>query len=694
MLKNHAVLEALLDLELASDFDTNLETEIRAFYHTAMTVADQHRPQAAAYSINGSINAGKRTGSVYSQDSNPMILTTGSRLPEIPLPIYNGDLIGWPVFRDRFNALVVNRGDLSNIERFYYLLGCLRGEALDTISSINVSEDTYELAWTTLSDRFDKPRQLATIIVDKLLSTTDQSTETLDGLKQFLSLYSDQVSLLRTLSVPDLGEFLLFSIATRCLPMATRKGFERTNVQDFPTISDLIIYVKNRVSLLEAVSFTDGSRRPMAVRDKTNSTISRFGEKRSKTSLVTSDSSIITSIKCLFCAGKHKSVTCPNLVDVTVEERYHLAKEKLICFRCLDSTHWSNKCKVSKPCQKCSGRHHTLLHKGAPSCKTTSSRNIEASLVGSADQLIVLLGTALVHIRDKYGCMQIARVLIDSASQISVISSACAERLGLRRSQWTAPVSGLSGVPVPNVKGIVNCYITPRHDTRHSLQIQAWVLPNVTNNMPSCNLPSHLKARFSDLALADPYFDKPAPIDLLLGADAFSQILDGKRFSVDNRTPAAFSSLFRWIVIGPVNDVRSDHTTSNLVSLTVSMEDMIHRFWHVKEPDVAPVSFTENGKCEEIYTLERKRNVEGRFAVPLPFKYPSDTISFPDSEQLALRRFQNLERKLQSNEVLYENYRKFMYEYESLGHMSVASTPVEFLFYTSSCRIQRSRGFW
>lgn len=59
----------------------------------------------------------------------------------------------------------------------------------------------------------------------------------------------------------------------------------------------------------------------------------------------------------------------------------------------------------------------------------------------------------------------------------------------------------------------------------------------------------------------------------------------------------------------------------------------------------------------------------------MPFKYPSDTLSFPDSKQLALRRFQNLERKLQSNEVLYENYHKFMHEYEALDHMSVESNP-------------------
>jgi len=93
-----------------------------------------------------------------------------SRLPEIPLTTYSGDLLAWPVFRDRFQALVVERNGLSNIERFYYLLSCLKDDALCSIRNIVVSETTYALAQNTLVERFDNPRQLATLIVDKLMS--------------------------------------------------------------------------------------------------------------------------------------------------------------------------------------------------------------------------------------------------------------------------------------------------------------------------------------------------------------------------------------------------------------------------------------------------------------------------------------------------------------------------------------------
>lgn len=144
-------------------------------------------------------------------------MTRTSRLPKISLPSYGGDLSEWPVFRDRYTALVANRSELANIERFYYLLGYLTGDALNAIKNIPVSETTYGLAWSTLVDQFDKPRQLATVIVDKLINAPVHSHESLDGLKDFLVLFFNHVSILNILNIPLLGDFLLFALSSHIL---------------------------------------------------------------------------------------------------------------------------------------------------------------------------------------------------------------------------------------------------------------------------------------------------------------------------------------------------------------------------------------------------------------------------------------------------------------------------------------------
>lgn len=668
---NQAVLDALLDLDLTSEFSTQLESDIRSLYISVVTAVEQHTPQYETGSLGeGSVN---RSSSTPRHDVQ--VSTSVSRLPDIPLPTYNGDLLGWPVFRDRFLALVGHRADLSNIERFYYLLGCLKDDALYTIRHIAVTEKTYDLAWSTLAERYDKPRQLASLILDQLIAVQPQSQESLDGLKQFLILFSDQVNTLKSLNVPDLGEFILFALSARGLPLSTRKGFEAANSCDFPMVSDLVAYVKSRVAVLETVTQCNNARTSNQHHDKSKSG-NRHDNKKPKVALLSSQAPVASTSKCLFCSGDHSTVKCATFTDLSLDDRYQAAKDRKICFRCLNSTHWSNRCSA-KACAKCKGRHHVLLHRDIEvPRKPPSSVDIPAVHIGSLDRPTVLLGTALVHVRDYGGRAQPVRALIDSASQVSVMSVTCADRLGLKLSKWTAPLTGLSGVQVPKMNGMVKCTITPRYDADTTIQVTAWVLPSITTNMPSRHLPERCKDQFSHLALADPSFDRPAPVELLLGADVFSQILDGKRVVVDESLPTAFGSVFGWILIGPVPD--QDRLCSNLVSLTVSLENMVERFWRVEEPDPAPVTFTNDGKCEAIYLAERVRDDSGRFVVPLPFIETRRQECFSGSRQMALRRFQNLERKLQSNPPLHKAYSAFMSEYESLGHMSIASSPGEY----------------
>lgn len=104
-------------------------------------------------------------------------------------------------------------------------------------------------------------------------------------------------------------------------------------------------------------------------------------------------------------------------------------------------------------------------------------------------------------------------------------------------------------------------------------------------------MPAVVKHKYSHLALTDPFFDKPAPVELLLGADIFAQVLNGKRVIVDKDLPTAFGSSIGWILVGAIPDVESTSFQAQLVSLIVSLEEIIDRFWKLEEPEAAPDSF-------------------------------------------------------------------------------------------------------
>jgi len=670
---NSAVLEALLDLDLAAEFSPNLECEVRALCTSAIAVVDQF------YSKKATFNVGDCKPEENYLSCRDKGVVYGSRLPEIPLPLFSGSLFEWPVFHDRFDALVGQRTDLSDIERFYYLLGCLKGEALQAIHNIPVSGTNYALAWSSLSERFNKPRQLAVNIVEQLLASPVHSQETLHSLKEFLALFSGNVTTLKTLKIPDLSDFLLFSLSSRCLPLTTRRRFEDGFGGDFPGVEDLMAFVKARVAAFEVAGASSLDRRAFKPNGKSCSnafTSPKLDRKSQSVFVSTKGYEAAPSTICSFCEGTHVNEKCPMLATMSVAERSNLCRDKRVCFQCLNPSHWANKCKLRKPCKHCNRRHNTLLHTSTENIVTQHSIKEHTTLVGQTNQPAVLLGTALVHVRDSVGVMQSVRALIDSASQISAISSNCVDRLGLRRKRWTVPLSGLAGVQVPHVDGMVECCMAPRYTPEEAIGVKAWILPRITGLMPTRQLPNNIKERFNHLALADPEFDCPAPVDLLLGADVFSQVFDGKRVWIEANLPTAYSSLFGWLIIGSIsNTIMTNDYASHLTSLTVSLEDTIEHFWRVEEPEPAPLTFTEEGNCEEIYLTKRSRDAVGRYVVPLPFRGPIENEQFPGSREVALRRFENLERKFKSDSELHHFYTEFMTEYLRLGHMSVAPEP-------------------
>lgn len=673
---NQFVLEALIDLQLESEFSVKLELEVRDLYVTAMTVINQHRAPTHGLNEENEQCVRDETASVHSR-----VTTYGSRLPEIPLPSFSGDLHEWPVFRDRFEALVGSRNDLSDIERFYYLLGTLKNTARHAIQNIPVTDTNYSLAWSTLVDRFDKPRQLAMTIVEKLLSSSTQNQESLLGLKEFLITFSDHIHLLRSLNVPDLGEFLLFVLSSRCLPVSTRRQFELKYDGDYPTVDHLIEFVKSRVSAFEAAEVSGHLRRPPHSIEKSRNlelSQSKFNRRPKAVLLTTKEgakSNKSTPVKCSFCPGSHHNESCPTFKSLSASERSKLAREKRVCFRCLSSSHWASRCLSRKSCQSCNRHHHTLLHSDAETSNVEELPGTHTALVSHSRQPAVLLGTAIVHVRDAAGFMQPVRALVDSASQISVMSSSCVERLGLRKLKWTVPLTGLAGVHVPTVQGAVDIQVFPRYTEDEGISIRAWILPRVTGTMPPQCLPLNLKEKFNNLALADPAFDCPAPVDLLLGADVFSRVLNGKRVHLSDTLPAAFGSTFGWIIIGSVPNTVGHTWESNVVSLTVSLEDVVARFWQLEEPEPAPSTFSDEGHCESVFMTEYSRLPTGRFVVPLPFRRNTLDVHLSGSRQVALRRFENLERKFKSDLTLKRAYTDFMAEYISLGHMTVATEP-------------------
>lgn len=688
--EDNAVLEFLCELDRSVEYSGELSVEVRGLIIYSKSIAKQYNSSTGLeYEDKGSVTSGSRKSTsvervndvkrhVASSDAvvMPGVPVSGVRLPEVPLPSFSGDVHKWPAFRDRFHVMVDQRPQLSTIEKMYYLIGCLRNDAAELVRNIPVSADTYGLMWSTLEARYDKPRMVASTLIEKLLSAPLAPQETIATLNQFMSIFDEGISLLNSLHMPDLGDFLLFTLASRCLPVSCRTLFESSCNSEYPSVATLFTFIRARIAVLERVNHVPMPSQTDNSRNKAEG--SRRFRKTVATSLITSNAS---TPKCLCCNGAHVLVDCGTFKGWSVEVRIKWVRERRLCFLCLSDKHWSQRCSSRNKCIHCSRKHHVLIHQNSMSSEQQDSKPHEveqdkgfaaASLCGRYEKQGVLLGTALVHIRDSSGVLHTVRALIDSASEICAISSACVTRLGLQRIRCTAPVTGLSGVPVVNGEGLVDCQIQPRYTDDPVFQFKAWVFPSITTNLPRQSLSPCIASKFENIALADPSFAKSAPIDLLLGADIVSSSLNGKRITVGDAYPVALGSVFGWVLLGPIPSSGTPERYSGPVVLTTSVEALMNRFWQIEEPEGAPEDVTENGKCEAIYRNGYSRVENGRFSVPLPFRECITPDVFQGSRSMAVRRFENLERKLSKDSRLRDSYVQFMSEYIALGHMSPA----------------------
>jgi len=188
--------------------------------------------------------------------------------------------------------------------------------------------------------------------------------------------------------------------------------------------------------------------------------------------------------------------------------------------------------------------------------------------------------------------------------------------------------------------------------------------------MPCQQLSVGVRESCSHLKLADPYFDTPAPVELLLGADVFPQVWIGEQRSLGQGLPSAYNSVFGWVLIGPV--LQNVSSNAHCMLAVPSIESLMERFWDVEE---APLQFTDEGCCEARLKAETIIDERGRYSAPLPFRQDQLHPTFEGMLGRNLKRFEHLERKLRHDEELGIAYRKFMAEYETLGHMSIAQNP-------------------
>lgn len=686
------------------DFETQISQrlEFENSFHKVMAVCkkvladnvdiDQKVDMSDVVTVRSIASNGSGRGREINYVPNNSVVAPQARpkLPSIPVPKFNGNSANWLEFRDTFLSLIHNNDSIADIEKFYFLKGALEGEANKAIQLVDVSASNYVLAWDSLCKTYDDKEMLVDEHIKSLLNLPSTVKESPFELRQLLDILTKNLHGLKKLGI-DVSSWdpILIYIFSDKLDKKTKLCWEESKGKgSLPTIKQFQDFLMDRIGILGRVEKGNGKKLDMNYDNKNKQK--------------TQKSFVSTSPMCSFCKNNHYINNCPDFLKFNIRSRFEQAKKLGLCLNCLKKgNHFSKNCE-SSGCRKCGAKHHTLLHYEKKSIDSSSEQSTqqvntgndkkqEQATPGSSGQIAsvqvtsvfvekglvvqseVLLSTALIQIVDSHGYPHTCRALLDNGSQSNLITEGLCERLGLKQENVNISITGINQV-VSSIthKCLVN--VQSLHNNFERV-ISCLVMPQICDSVPSqklnishLDIPSHLK-------LADPEFDKPGRIDLLLGAEIFYSLLCIGQVNLGKDQLVLQKTRLGWIMTGSFGILSKQ---SSLVkcnfSMNVDVQTQLAKFWAVEEPPLLGQILSQEDKdCEEIFEKTTKRDANGQFVVNIPLLDSPSRLG--DSREYALHRFLALEKRFLRNPRLKEMYVKFMEEYKLMGHMSLVTSP-------------------
>jgi hypothetical protein len=612
------------------------------------------------------------------------------KLPEIPLPHFSGLYEEWSTFKDQFNNLITKNEKLSNSQKLYYLRSALKGHA----KQIECSDDTFEALFEALTLRYENKRAIFDMHIQAIMNHEKIQHESARELRFFVDNVKKNLRSLKSLEFTrnDFSDAILVNILLSKLDKETRKLFEATlNSTDIPKLDHFLEFVEKRSMVLESIN--------------RNSISGLKPHKNSPIPIMKSKSLVINSsehVKCILCNTNHFLSKCKSFQDMNVAQRYEFVRKHKLCLNCLRNSHYSFACKSKFTCTQCGNKHHSLLHK---SQEQMFSPNTLASALQTGNEPVntlreetlepqqnvylsqapipsltntvkkkstVLLSTAVLYIQNVCGERNECRAILDSASQINLITSEFANMLNLKKEKVYAPVSGINE-SVQTVKSRIYGTISNKNESFKE-ELEFLVIPKITDLTPSVPLNISNIHLPQCIQLADPEFFKPGKVHMLLGAEVFFRILQYEKLQISDSIMLQ-GSVFGFLVTGKLTisqPIKSCFLSRNEENL----EESISRFWEMETvEEVKELKNEDELFCENHFKNTYSRNDTGRYVVNIPFK--EDPQKLGKSKETAWRRLNALWNRLHKNPQLCSLYQGFMKEYEQLGHMERVEEEIE-----------------
>lgn len=607
------------------------------------------------------------------------------KLPTIEIRTFTGEYGKWLEFRDTYVSLIHENDALSDIQKFHYLRSFLAPKVLEVIASLGFTGTNYEAAWNLIYARYNNNKILIQNHLRGLFTLDKIQEESPSVLRDLADNVDKHIRSLNALGedTTNWDTLLIYLVSSKLDSMSLKKWESAKGEAKKSLLPDLTKFLRDRANFLESLE--------QAKPDKKSHSKFRAGMESKYNKQGSSRSFVATGQSCCYCKKEHFIQNCPDFVNLSVNERIQEAKKLRLCLNCLRAGHVLKDCR-SIVCKICKFRHNVLLHiNREKAAETTAAAAATSSSTTEKEETVncsfashkndgVLLSTAVVRVLGKNNKWFTARALLDPGSQSSFLSRSFVDKLSIPVTKVNINICGLNETESA-VSGKVNVKVQSRIND-FSLELSCLVIPLVTGSLPNFKVDSQNLNIPANVSLADPTFCTSGPVDMLIGADSFWDLLCVGQIKLGPNGPFLQKSKLGWIVSGKVARLNNleGTTVCNFVK-TEQIDRQLSRFWEIEEGVVRKPQSVEEIACEKHFVDTFSRAANGSFVVSMPLKGSLSQLG--ESYNAAKKQFLSLERKFERDHEYRDLYRDFVNEYRRLGHMTKVSDPSasQFSFY-------------
>ncbi|XP_044164891.1 uncharacterized protein LOC114973744 [Acropora millepora] len=409
---------------------------------------------------------------------------------------------------------------------------------------------------------------------------------------------------------------------------------------------------------------------------------------------------------CSLCHGfDHGVWFCKQFYEKGVDDRWQIAKERKLCFRCLASDHRGKDCTKARKCGRdgCTRNHHRLLH----GCEGLSETELITTLPYADDgrrpvvpregaPAMTLISCNAETLFESYSLRTVPvwmkangrkvkiNAILDDASNEIFLNEEVAGVLGLQEPFQKVQVHVLNDT-VETFQSMLLKIEIESVDGRFSKEISIKTCPQkVTGNYRVVNW-SEYQNKWPHLIQCS--FAKPANdgvVDLLIGIDNSEPHYSHVYLRGKNGGPIARLGPLGWSCIGAPEENDSVRARFHVIRTLFTREPLwnerkrsccdvdnsLKRFWEIEKSGTDREDRLVLTEEERLALNKVKDSLEyenGRYRVAVPWK--DDKPELPDTKPMALSRLRSTERNLKKDNRVAEEYKATIQAYVEKGYL-------------------------